>query len=170
MITLTESEQRICHWLAKMRHARNRATGTRDARIGPQSPEQTDLEGIGAEFAAAKMLNVYPDLDIDHRPGFDVLTHHGDRVDVKATRYKNGKLVVARWKASGEVDCYLLVIGTFPTYRIAGFVSSDEALAPHRRTNLGHGPTYAVPQSDLIAANQLAYGPAFQVDESERGE
>jgi hypothetical protein len=58
-IKLTESEVRICQWLAKQRHSSNRSGGVVDGKIGPQSCEETDLEGICGEFAFCKALNLF---------------------------------------------------------------------------------------------------------------
>jgi len=64
-ITLNESEIRIAKWLAKMRFHNNRQSSIMDKKIGKQSAEETDLNGIGAEMAFCKLVNVYPDFTID---------------------------------------------------------------------------------------------------------
>jgi hypothetical protein len=61
-VVLNPSEQRIARWLAQSRYHSARKAQVTNKRIGPQSDAETDLEGIGAELAAAKALNVYPDL------------------------------------------------------------------------------------------------------------
>ena len=124
--------------------------------MGPQSDEQTDLEGIAAEIAFAKYSNVYPDLDTDGdtHPVYDAVLH-GKLVDVKATTYPTGRLIVAPWKDVDAVDIYVLVVGTFPTYRIAGAMESYRLMRSHRMKNLGHGKVFVATQEELKPIDQL---------------
>ena len=123
---------------------------------GPQSNEQTDLEGIASEIAAAKAVNVYPDLetDLDDLPDIDLLSRKGYSIDVKATTYPNGKLITALWKKDKSCQFYMLVIGKFPKYRIAGIMSADELMRDQRIKNLGHGDTYAAEQTELQSIDE----------------
>ena len=149
MITLNESEQKLSRFLAKMRHDQARAKGRTDKQIGPQSSEETDLEGIGAEIAFCKLFNIYPDTEIGHTPDADCILRTGERVDVKATRHTNGHLLAVPWKTDA-VDLFALIIGTFPTYRLAGFMTSAELLQPTRLKDFGHGKGYAARQDELL--------------------
>jgi hypothetical protein len=153
-IHLNEAEQRLARFLASKRHAENRKRGTPDKKIGAQSADEIDLDGVAAEIAVAKCLNVFPDLSTDHAPDADCLTRFGHWVDVKSTRYKNGRLLAAPWKGRGAADWYVLCVGTFPSYRIAGVISGTELISESRKTDLGHGPTYAVCQGDLTPINK----------------
>ena len=148
-ITLTPSEQRIARWLAQSRYEANRAAYTTNQRMGPQSDEQTDIEGIGAELAFCKLNNLYPDLSTDHRPNEDAMLHNGARVDVKATQYRSGRLLVAAWKIKIAADIYALMVGKFPTYQYAGFATREEVFDPNNVNDLGHGEAYTIPQDRL---------------------
>ena len=63
VVTLNDAEQRLARYLARQRYESNRNQGVTNNRVGPQSDEVTDLEGIAAEIAFCKLFNVYPDLE-----------------------------------------------------------------------------------------------------------
>lgn len=148
-VELTPVEQRLAEYIAKQRHARNRAAGVEDAKIGPQGAFMTDLQGIGAELAFCKIHNCYPDLQIDQRPEADAYTTRHGAVDVKATQYQGGRLVVRPTKAAMAPDAYALMVGTYPRFRFVGWVTADELFQDSNLRDLGHGPTYAIDQKDL---------------------
>jgi hypothetical protein len=152
-VELNTTEQSLAKLLAKSRYEANRNSGVWNARIGPQSDETTDLEGIGAELAFCRIANVYPDLTIDSHPEEDALTHCGRRVDVKGTRYERGHLLAVLGKAGKAADIYVLVVGTFPRYRIAGMAYAEEVFKDENIKDFGYGPTYAVPQRNLHRFN-----------------
>lgn len=147
-VTLNQIEQRLAKALARERYLHNRKTNTTNQRIGPQSNEATDLEGIAAEIAFCKLFNVFPDLGTDQRPVEDAFIKTGQSVDIKATKYKSGRLAIVPWKPA-SVDLFALMVGEFPTYKFIGAIKSDEALSGQYLTDLGHGKTHAVPQSKL---------------------
>lgn len=150
-VTLNEAEQRLAQFLAKARHANGRRTNRVNARIGPQSDEGTDLEGVAAEIAFCKLFNCYPDMETtrDRDPAADCVTRLGVRVDVKATTYESGKLLAVRWKKATDVDAFALMIGRFPTYRYAGTMSATELLNDKRLMKVGASVGYAASQCDL---------------------
>jgi hypothetical protein len=150
IIELNDAEQRLAKYLAQCRYKSNRASGTINRKIGDQSDEETDLNGIGAEIAFCKLFNVFPDTNIDQRPNEDAILHSGIRVDVKTTKYPNGKLITPIWKKKISVELYALMIGTFPAYKFAGCIRGDELFKDENIINLGYGDTYAVFQDKLI--------------------
>lgn len=151
-ITLTDSEQRIVRWLAEQRRSSNRRSGVANGRVGPQDDGYTDLNGVGAEFAFAKARNLWPDMTIGPRHGGpDCLAHNGAKIDVKCTKYANGQLLAVAGKSAYDADYYVLLVGEFPAYTLIGWAAASELITPERLTDLGHGPTYAMPQSELHA-------------------
>ena len=140
--------------IARERHRSGRRKGIPDKRIGDQSALETDLEGIAGEIVVAKALNLFPDFEIDHQPAADLLTHDGRWIDVKATVYTSGRLLAAPWKTEDGVDWFVLVIGRFPEYRIAGAMPAGRLLRPERLKDLGRGPGYAVDQAELVPFDQ----------------
>ena len=105
-VSLNFGEQVVCKTLAKQRYELARKNGRPDQQIGKQSSEQTDLEGIGGEIAASKVLNVYPSLILEPDSGWDI-KYRGIKIDVKTTKYKTGKLVAKLNTRSEEVDVYM---------------------------------------------------------------
>ena len=132
IVELNSAEQKLAQYLAKARYKNARGHNKPDMKKGPQSNEQTDLEGIASEIAAAKAINVYPDLetDLNDLPEIDILSKKGYSIDVKATTYSNGKLITALWKKDKSCQFYML-------------------MQDHRIKNLGHGDTYAAEQEEL---------------------
>jgi len=152
-ITLNEAEQKLALYLAKARYLNARNNGTKDLKVGGQSNEETDLEGIAGELVACKFFNVYPDTETNLKdlPKYDLLTSKGSRVDVKTTKYKNGRLLATLNKKVCEVDIYVLVIGNFPVYDVVGWAKSEELIADQNIMNLGRGDGYALSQDQLRA-------------------
>jgi len=149
-VTLNKAEQKLAEYLARCRYAAARRNGIPDERIGPQSSERTDLEGIAAEIAYCKLMNVYPDTETNgERPVADALLKNGQLVDAKATQYRNGHLLVRMSKRDKPCDLYALMIGTFPTYRLAGHMSKEELLQDCRLKDLGYGAGFTAKQHEL---------------------
>tara|TARA_R100001377_G_C3192471_1_gene111171 strand:- start:2143 stop:2640 length:498 start_codon:yes stop_codon:yes gene_type:complete len=149
-IVLNEAEQKLATFLATKRYQNARSKGIKDNKIGDQSNMATDLEGMAAEIAACRLLNVYPDLQTENIPVHDLITGQGYTVDVKVTKYESGKLLAVRNKIKHPSDFYMLMIGTFPTYRCAGFAPKDDLLCESTLTDLGKGEGHALNQSELI--------------------
>lgn len=150
LITLNEAEIRLARWLAKKRYSNSRKEEIKNNKIGPQSDEFTDLNGIGAEIAFCKLINVYPDTSISPRGGgCDCISCKGKRIDVKATKYENGKLLAARDKKDADTDVYVLMVGEFPAYQLKGWAFSSELIDKDNIIDLGYGPTYALEQDAL---------------------
>jgi len=149
IVTLTPSEAKVVRILAKDRYEAARQAGIANARIGPQSDENTDLDGLGAEVVAAKFLNLYPDLTPGPRSGGADLINGRHTIDVKHTRYKNGRLLATLKKADTPCDVYVLVTGKFPEYEIVGWAWGAELLQEQNIIDLGHGKGYALNQDRL---------------------
>ena len=162
-ITLNEVEQKICVALAERRYKSNRASGVPNKKIGNQSNAFTDLEGIAAEMAMCKLFGIYPTQVLDPTPrsslkGEEVggdIPIKGHSVDVKATKYDDGRLLAAKWKDG--VDCYALLTGIFPNYTFRGFMEAKELLQKYRLGNLGYGPTYVAHQDELKEFEELIF-------------
>ena len=154
-VILTDTEVRICRWLAAQRFAAARKAGVLDAQMGPQSSEQTDLDGIAGEFAFCKVANVWPDMTIGARRGGHDAFLDGMSVDVKTTRCPTGHLLATIKKSTTASDVYVLVIGTVPEFRIAGWASAAQLLHPENIADFGHGSSYALSQRQLQPISTL---------------
>jgi hypothetical protein len=79
----------------------------------------------------------------------------GVKVDVKTTMYSTGKLLAHLNKKGKKIDIFVLALGKFPTYRFAGYAMAADLINDDRITDLGYGPTYAMPQSALRDIEEL---------------
>ena len=57
-ITLDLTEQLICKAISNKRYQNARDMNVKNSKMGGQSNEQTDLEGISSELAFCKLFNV----------------------------------------------------------------------------------------------------------------
>ena len=148
-VRLSPTEQAIAKYLARMREKLSREGGLVDRKRDPHRDGMAiDLDGAGAELAAAKVLNVCPLLNVARGPdrGFD-LSKNGACIQVKHTRYPNGQLLV-RDRDRGA-DLYLLVTGEFPDYDVVGYADSSIFSSDNLANPGGYGPCYMLPQSSL---------------------
>ena len=148
-VVLDAGEMATAQSVAAMRSAINRASSVRDGKMGGQSGYQTDLDGIVAEIAFCKWRNVYPDLTIKPRSGSADAVIGDKRVDVKATRYQNGRLLAVTGKREEDADIYVLAIVNDNEVRFAGWAYAHELLRDENLMDLGHGQGYALPQNRL---------------------
>jgi Family of unknown function (DUF5843) len=148
-VELGEFEQETVRRFARLRTEHARQSGLDDYKIGSQSAEITDLEGMGGEWAFCKLFNLYPDMTIGHRPDYDVIFADGTTIDVKATRYETGSLQVPARKLKKRVDFYVLMVGTFPRYRYAGKMAAAQIFTPERLKQQEFGSVYKAEQNEL---------------------
>lgn len=149
-IKLNRAEQVLARYLAEERFNNARQKGKPNEKVGDQPDWYTDLNGIGGEIAVAKHFNVYPDteIDLDNLPEHDLIIRH-KKVDVKTTKYTDGRLLATLKKNLDSVDVYILVIGEFPIYNIVKWCFSKELIHPDNIRNLGRGDGYALDQEML---------------------
>ena len=139
----------MARYLAQERPRRNRAAGVKDQLSGGDA-EAVELDGVGAELAFCRLMNVYPDLSTEPRRGGGDCVVNGVPVDVKTTRYNNGQLIVKEKIPKNHATVYALMVGRFPEYDYRGCALARDVLRPDRLTKLGDGKVYAVDQEDLV--------------------
>lgn len=167
-VKLSEAEQRIVCWVAATRTRSNREAGVVNGKVGPQSEEETDRIGFGAEVAFCKMNNLYPDFSVEPRRGGADCERLGSTIDVKTTRYANGKLVAVPGKRTVGTAFYALMVCDWPSYRFAGYASAAELFDSSRLADLGHGATYAMPQEELSVSQCRLDEALINGDDDER--
>lgn len=151
IINMTPSESAIAQVLAVMRNTTARQNGVADKQMGKQDPIEIDRDGILAEMAFGKAFNLYPDLSVYPRKGgADLIGRTGKKIDVKATRYKTGRLVIHIDKPVDEVDIYALAIVDGDNVNLVGYIQSKDAVKKENIKNLGHGEGYVIEQDSLI--------------------
>lgn len=148
-ITIPTEYHDALRLLAKTRYEANRRENVTNMRMGDQSDEFTDLEGLSGEIAFCLLFNIFPDISLTPRAGSpDCISRKGATVDVKTTKYRSGKLL-ERASTKSKAEIYVLMVGEFPEYECVGWVESRELFKAENLTDLGHGETYALPQSKL---------------------
>jgi hypothetical protein len=157
-VTLNKAEMRLAEFLARARHNAARAQGVKNQRVGDQSDYETDLEGIASEIAFCKIMNVYPDLEVGVYERADAYTLQLGAVDVKSTKYRNGKLLAHKKKGSIEPpDSYALMIGEFPTYKFVGWVPAEKLLQDDNIDNEKFNGSYKLTQPELLSVEDLEF-------------
>jgi len=149
MICLNEAEKRLVQYMAKQRIRHDRAVGGVATVYGAEALKN-EIDSFGAELAYCKYFNLFPDMDYEHFRFFDAKLPNRMTVDVKQTRYKNGRLLVKHKDREKLPDLYALMVGEFPNYTLIGHIHSGVIICEQRvDRNLIH-PAYAVSQSELI--------------------
>ena len=125
-----------------------RGNNVEDKQVGDQSAIQTDLIGVVGEYAFCKRNNIFPDLVASPRSGSYDCIFKGYRIDVKATHYKDGRLL-ATTKKNNDVDRYVLAIVDGRKIYFPGWIEKDDFINEKNLKNLGHGFVYALDQDCL---------------------
>jgi hypothetical protein len=157
-ISLITGEIETAKMIAIGRRRANEKHGIFNRQRSPEPPEEVELNGMGAELAFCKALNLYPDLTVKLRSGgADCVSRDGLTVDVKATGYVKGKLLVTPDKKGKGTDLYALVTGSMPNYTIVGYATSDEIFNDDNLAETGHGVSHALPQEKLHEYDELSH-------------
>ena len=153
---LCDAEQEIARLTSRLRSQSNRSAGVTSKKIGVQElDEKIDLEGFGAELAFCKLCNTYPDFSIFVRSTAtdlgDVWLPDGRNVDVKHTKYPNGRLITPTWKTA-EVSLYALMTGIFPRYIFRGVLPRERLMREENICDLANTGklSYGVRQEELL--------------------
>ena len=163
-IVLTDLETKIARHVGKHRYLNARSKNVTNAKIGDQSNQETDIEGVAGEIAFCKAMNLYPDLQTEEIPKHDAILVGGATVDVKQTKYDNGMLLVTTKKIDDPSDIYILMTGSMPEFTFRGGMPSDLVFQEKRIVDLGYGESYGVKQHDLWDIDELVWRWEYQRD------
>lgn len=112
-----------------------------------------NLNGFGAELAFCKLFKTEFDSTTNqyenHFNKNDTVLNTGESVDVKTTKYKNGRLLVRLGKENKKVDLYSLMIGEFPKFEFKGFAKYNDIIDSRNIIEIKGVPTYALTQEQL---------------------
>ena len=148
-IDLSIHELLICKTLGIFR--RTCASGNVvDRQVGKQDPWEIDVDGVVGEYCVAKMLNVFPDFTVSIRKGgVDLISSSGKTIDVKTTRYKNGRLLATTSKVNDPCDIYILAIVDDKGCDVVGWATKEQLLQDVNLIDLGHGKGFSLNQDQL---------------------
>ena len=96
-------------------------------------------------------------MEVGHTPVYDVKCSLGG-VDVKTTRYRNGRLLACLKKNSIPADWYALMwLENDNTAHFVGAATAANLLRKANIKDLGRGPGYALDQEDLTPPASFRY-------------
>jgi len=147
---MSPPESAMALTLAVMRQTNSRASGVVNKQMSKQNPIEIERDGVLSEMAFGKRFNLYPDFSVHPRKGgADLITHQGLRVDIKATRYKSGRLLIHIDKTVEDVDIYVLAIIDGDDVDFVGYIKSADAIKQEYVKDLGYGVGYVIEQTSL---------------------
>lgn len=152
IIELTDIECRIAEMIACARYNENRNAGISnlvDGLKGSHDHLLYEIIGVKSEMAFAKKYNVYPDLNTEIRSGGHDLLVMDKKVDIKSTVRPNGQLLVHKTKSKTDSDIFALAVVDGNVIDFKGWLQAEECFVEENVKDLGHGPTYAIPQDKL---------------------
>jgi hypothetical protein len=142
--TLTPDEMDLSALVARERFLRCRANGQRHkyGRKDEDHNVRKEIESVGSEiFAARKLGRTWVD-SLKPDPKGDI----GDWLQVRHTPRRYGRLLVHTPEQGDDpTHIFFLVVGTFPRYRLVGWLKGSEAQKQQYWKELEPGrPCYAV--------------------------
>lgn len=148
-VTLNPSEQVLAQYIGEQRQRNKERGGVTDKRsFKHQNPYKLNIDGFGAELAACRLFNCYPDLAIHNEAGGYDLKHGDLTIDVKWT--KTNYLIAPKHKKPGTCDVYLVVKGELPHFDIVGWAYEADLLTEDNLTNRFRGKEcYVLHLNDL---------------------
>ena len=157
-LTLSDSEVSVAAYIGEARNKNARSEGIPDAiRDYDSTSAGIDVDGMAAELAVAKYLNVYPDLTIakGHRPHHDLI-YKDKELEIKQSKYANPRLLLSPNRIYvAENFGYILVSGTIPIYTIVGYLSSKQVQEVGEWVDLGKGRSWGVLASQMKPIQDL---------------
>ena len=162
-VTLNNGEVAIATVIGTMRATTARAAGVTNKKVGPQTDVKTDITGFAAELAFCKSQNIHADFTIGPQAlGADCVMPDPKwikeraasyrtlcSVDVKATAYDTGRLIVPPNKKKSGTDVYVLVTGRMPVFKIVGYAAAEEVFEETNYRLFNGQHSYILEQSQL---------------------
>jgi|WetSurSiteA1Bulk_404760.scaffolds.fasta_scaffold26807_2 hypothetical protein len=138
----------------KMREIPKRIRKINNQKICTKKDETVDYFGVLAEIALAKIFNVKLPLRnlLSGDEGWD-LKVNGDKIEVKYTFYRNGRLLV-RDKSKIKADYFFLLTGDDKSMEIAGWIDKETFLRKGYFKDLGYGTNFVMDQNQLYPFNK----------------
>ena len=155
-VELNDFERSIGMAIAKNRYTNARGAGVHNKQISNEKELEPDIEGAMSELAMCKLLNIYPTdvFNFDLRSAKSK-TDNGDLIynnfciDVKATKYKSGRLIATQ--KNSAIDYLCLMTGNRGSYFFAGAMDSKNFYTESRwgRHPKLYRDCYAASQEEL---------------------
>ena len=150
-VRLTDTEIAMLTACGKMRYNETSQHGMDHQQDQRQNGLEMSIIGAITEYAVAKHLQVFFDLNCDYAPPFppDLVSKSGNTIDVKCTRKQGGHLNAVLRSVKKPVDIYILTEYQPPVVYLVGWIESKILLVDANIKNVGNGSFYSMPQSKL---------------------
>ena len=160
-IVLTDREYKFVEMLARGRHyMKDIVIPDRKLKRWNNTQYESDLLGVMGEYAVAKYLKIPIDTEVNlNGDGGEVDLWLGDwSIQVKATKYNNGRLV---FNTINEIKCLIDVLTICEiktkTVNIVGYISHKDILSKMYEKDLGFGVRYCLDQKHLKDISWLIF-------------
>lgn len=160
-VVLTEIEYKFVEMLARGRHfLKDIVMPDRTLERWNNTQHESDLLGVMGEYAVAKFLKIPIDTQVNlNGDGGEVDLWLGDwSIQVKATKYNNGRLV---FNTLDEIRSLIAVLTICDlntrSINIVGYISNKDVLKKMYEKDLGFGVRYCVNQEDLKDISWLPF-------------
>lgn len=151
IVELSNIEVETARLIGKARYNNARANNMHDGKVDHYTNEEIDLEGSAAEIAAAKLLNVYPDMQAIQLPEWDLKSKNNFTIDVKTTHHEDGRLIATMKKQDIACDFYMLMVGSAPLYDCRGFAHRSKLFHPDSIGEMLGKKLYMLTQDQLMS-------------------
>ena len=102
---------------------------------------QADVDGMIGEMCFGKLFNYYVDLTPGKKKA-DFVSRSGESIDVKSTRYRNGRLLATLDKTQDPCDIYVLMVVDDQGGEYRGYVKKENLFKEENIKDLGRGKGY----------------------------
>ena len=159
IIHFTPAEVKSLELLAQGRHfLKDIVIPDRDLQRWNNSQHEADVLGVKGEYAVSKALKIPFDMSIGlEGDGGTTDMYLGEwRIQVKSTKYKNGRLV---FNSLEEVDALIFVFVVIESKcaTISGYIARNKALKKIYKKDLGHGIRFCIDQKELKPISDLLF-------------
>ena len=181
-ITLTDEEIEQCRQVGIMRYNYARQVGAKDLRVNMNWNEkmENEHEAVMAELAFAKLTfsDTTPIFEVELKPsawGMDLgdiyLDDYDVWVDVKWSKYKNGRLSTNVKKINGSAHLIVLMTGKMGTYTYRGGMTHKKFFVDAHKYKLSEKSTlsYNADQKDLTYSLKALVNEVLEERESNNG-
>lgn len=157
-VSLSQTEIMLCKQIGTLRHQITSQHAKDQKQDQRQNSIDISINGVFAEYAVSKALNLHFDMNCDYRTfGADLISQKGATIDVKCTTTEGGNLNAVAWSSNKSADIFVLAELHYSHVKIIGWISKDNFLIPAHKKDVGNGTFYSVPQSKLTAFNSLKF-------------
>lgn len=154
-VHLSQTEIMLCQQIGKLRNEITSKHATDRKQDQRQDSVEISINGVFAEYAVSKALNLHFDLNCDYRKfGADLVSHKGATIDVKCTTKEGGNLNAVIWSDSKPADIFILAELHYSHVKLAGWIRAEHFLISEHLKDVGNGPFYCVPQTKLKPFNE----------------